>query len=196
MTVFVFHQDQQGYHYELQSVLPNSSLFKITMKMVELATLFHHSLGLSWRHICLVLVILVQTIWPSLEKMQPHRWPRVTSLWRSVEDLNSQYTTEVRQPTIKRSLIILDAFWRKMMWFKLLSSYLTKKKPEKRRNLICLLYYRKNIFLLYTISDGLHFCTPDLRSIVNLGLRRGQSENFKRGDMFWNSVHKCFKIYF
>ena len=114
-------------------MLPNSSLFKITMKMVELATLFHHYLGLSWRHICLVLVILVQTIWPSLEKMQPHRWPRVTSLWRSVEDLNSQYTTEVRQPTIKRSLIILDAFWRKMMWFKLLSSYLTKKKPEKKK---------------------------------------------------------------
>ena len=26
MTVFVFHQDQQGYHYELQSVLPSCNL--------------------------------------------------------------------------------------------------------------------------------------------------------------------------
>ena len=129
-------------------MLPNSSLFKITMKMVELATLFHHYLGLSWRHICLVLVILVQTIWPSLEKMQPHRWPRVTSLWRSVEDLNSQYTTEVRQPTIKRSLIILDAFWRKMMWFKLLSSYLTKKAWKEEIWYVCCT--TEKIFFCYT----------------------------------------------
>lgn len=197
MTVFVFHQDQQGYHYELQSVLPSCNLKNCHQNCRVANTVsslpgfilkaYLFSVGdLGTDNLTLIRKDAATSMASSDLTLEVSWRPQFTIYNRSQVTNYQKELDHTRRILTENDVIQIVVF--------LFDEKKSLKKKKEMWYVCC--STRKNIFLLYTISDGLHFCTPDLRSIVNLSLRRGQSENFKRGDMFWNSVHECFKIYF